>query len=180
MRARQRARPVTGRQSRVTLYRLAVRVGAALKRRGLMLATAESCTGGWISEAVTMVPGSSDWFERGFVTYTYISKREMLGVKEATLEKHGAVAEEVVREMAEGAIARSHAQVAVAVSGVAGPSGGTPEKPVGTVCFAWSMKDGRSASETKRFAGDREAVRRQSVGHALAGVLALLSAKKSL
>ena len=99
---------VTSNGQRVTLYRLAARVGAALKRRGLMLATAESCTGGWVSEAVTMVPGSSDWFERGFVTYTYISKREMLGVKEATLEKHGAVAEEVVREMAEGAIARSH------------------------------------------------------------------------
>jgi nicotinamide-nucleotide amidase len=157
------------------LYRLSEETGAALKARGLMLATAESCTGGWISEAVTMVPGSSDWFERGFVTYTYISKREMLGVKEATLEKHGAVSEEVVREMAEGALARSHAQVAVAVSGVAGPSGGTPEKPVGFVCFAWCMKGGRPRSETKRFSGDREAVRRQSVEHALEGVLALLA-----
>jgi nicotinamide-nucleotide amidase len=156
------------------LYALAEEVGAALKRRGLMLAAAESCTGGWVSEAVTMVPGSSDWFERGFVTYTYISKREMLGVKEATLGKHGAVSEEVVREMAEGALARSHAQVAVAVSGVAGPSGGTPEKPVGTVCFAWGMKDGTPVSETKRFSGDRESVRRQSVEHALRGVLALL------
>jgi len=151
-------------------------VGAALKRRGLMLATAESCTGGWVSEAVTMVPGSSDWFERGFVTYTYISKREMLGVKEAALEKHGAVSEEVVREMAQGAIARSHAQVAVAVSGVAGPSGGTRDKPVGTVCFAWNTKKGKLKSATKRFAGDREAVRRQSVAHALKGVLELLSA----
>jgi nicotinamide-nucleotide amidase len=140
-----------------------------------MLATAESCTGGWIAEAVTMVPGSSDWFERGFVTYTYISKREMLGVKEATLEKHGAVSEDVVREMAQGALARSHAQVAVAVSGVAGPSGGTPDKPVGTVYFAWGMKNGEPRSETKRFAGDREAVRRQSVEHALTGVLAMLA-----
>lgn len=156
------------------LYKLAEEVGAALKARGLMLASAESCTGGWVSEAVTMVPGSSDWFERGFVTYTYISKREMLGVKEATLENRGAVSEEVVREMAEGALARSHAQVAVAVSGVAGPSGGTPEKPVGTVCFAWGMKDGKPRSETKRFSGDRESVRRQSVEHALKGVLALL------
>ena len=156
------------------LYKLAEEVGVALKARGLMLASAESCTGGWVSEAVTMVPGSSDWFERGFVTYTYISKREMLGVKEATLEKRGAVSEEVVREMAEGALARSHAQVAVAVSGVAGPSGGTPEKPVGTVCFAWGMKGGKPRSETKRFAGDRESVRRQSVEHALNGVLALL------
>jgi nicotinamide-nucleotide amidase len=143
-----------------------------------MLATAESCTGGWISEAVTMVPGSSDWFERGFVTYTYISKREMLGVNEASLEAHGAVSEEVVREMAEGALARSHAQVAVAVSGVAGPSGGTPGKPVGTVCFAWGSKDGRLRSETKHLAGDREAVRRQSVEHALKGVLAELAARR--
>ncbi len=157
------------------LYKLAEEVGAELKRRKLMLATAESCTGGWIAEAVTMVPGSSGWFERGFVTYTYISKREMLGVKEATLEKHGAVAEEVVREMAEGALAHSHAQVAVAVSGVAGPTGGTPEKPVGFVCFAWCMKDSKLRSETKRFPGDREAVRKQSVEHALKGVLAMLA-----
>lgn len=160
------------------LYKLAEELGSELKRRKLMLATAESCTGGWISEAITMVPGSSDWFERGFVTYTYISKREMLGVKEATLEKHGAVSEQVVREMAEGALARSHAQVAVAVSGVAGPSGGTPEKPVGTVCFAWGMKDGKPLSETKRYSGDREEVRRQSVEHALKGVLAMLAEKR--
>ncbi len=157
------------------LYRLAEEVGAELKRRSLMLATAESCTGGWVSEAVTMVPGSSDWFERGFVTYTYISKREMLGVKEATLARHGAVSEEVVREMVEGALARSHAQVAVAVSGVAGPSGGTPDKPVGMVCFAWAMKGGAPRSEAKRFSGDREAVRRNSVEHALRGVLAALA-----
>jgi nicotinamide-nucleotide amidase len=156
------------------LYKLAEEVGAALKARKLMLATAESCTGGWIAEAVTMVPGSSEWFERGFVTYTYISKREMLGVPEATLGEHGAVSEEVVRRMVEGALARSHAQVAVAVSGVAGPSGGTPDKPVGTVCFAWGMKDGNPRSETKRLPGDREAVRRASVEHALKGVLALL------
>ena len=156
------------------LYKLAEEVGSALKAHKLMLATAESCTGGWISEAVTMVPGSSDWFERGFVTYTYISKREMLGVTEATLGKHGAVSEEVVREMAAGALARSHAQVAVAVSGVAGPTGGTPDKPVGFVCFAWAMKDVKPRSETKRFTGDREAVRRLSVEHALKGVLVLL------
>ena len=157
------------------LYKLAEEVGAALKARGLMLATAESCTGGWVSEAVTMVPGSSDWFERGFVTYTYISKREMLGVKEATLARHGAVSEEVVREMAEGALARSHAQVAVAVSGVAGPSGGTPDKPVGMVCSAWAMNGGALRSETKRYSGDREAVRRHSVERALQGILAALA-----
>ena len=163
---------VVSRQSSL-LYRLAEAVGAALKSRRLMLATAESCTGGWIAEAVTMVPGSSDWFERGFVTYTYISKREMLGVMEATLDKHGAVSEEVVREMVVGALARSHAQVAVAVSGVAGPTGGTPEKPVGFVCFAWGMKGGKPRTETKRFSGDREAVRRKSVEYALKGVLTM-------
>jgi nicotinamide-nucleotide amidase len=157
------------------LYKLAEEVGSELKRRKLMLTTAESCTGGWIAEAVTMIPGSSEWFERGFVTYTYISKREMLGVMEGTLAKHGAVAEEVVLEMAAGALSRSHAQVAVSVSGIAGPGGGTPEKPVGTVCFAWGMKDGKLRAGTKHFPGDREAVRRASVGHALKGVLALLA-----
>lgn len=162
------------------LYRLAEEVGEALKNRGLMLVTAESCTGGWVSEAATMVPGSSDWFERGFVTYTYISKREMLGVKDATLARHGAVAEEIVREMVAGALARSHAQVAVAVSGVAGPGGGTPDKPVGTVCLAWGMKDGAARSETARFAGDREAVRRQAVERALRGVVDLLDSRNAL
>ena len=157
-----------------TLYQLAERVGQALKSRGLMLATAESCTGGWVSEAITMVPGSSSWFERGFVTYTYVSKREMLGVSEDTLDAHGAVSEPTVREMVTGALARSHAQIAVAVSGTAGPTGGTPEKPVGTVCFAWSFKKGAPKSETQQFAGDREAVRKQSVEHALNGILLLL------
>jgi nicotinamide-nucleotide amidase len=158
------------------LYKLAERVGAALRARGLMLATAESCTGGWIAEAVTSVPGSSEWFERGFVTYTYISKREMLGVKGATLERDGAVSEAVVVEMARGAIARSHAQIAVAVSGIAGPGGGSPGKPVGTVCFAWAGGGRRPPrAETKRYSGDREAVRRRSVEHALRGVLASLA-----
>jgi len=124
-----------------------------------------------------MVPGSSEWFERGFVTYTNIAKREMLGVGEATLERRGAVSEEVVLEMVNGALARSHAQLAVAVSGVAGPSGGTPEKPVGMVCIAWGAKEGTPRAETRHFPGDREAVRRQSVEHALKGVLALLDKK---
>lgn len=153
------------------LYDLAQRVGAALKTRGLMIATAESCTGGWVAEAITAVPGSSAWFERGFVTYTYISKREMLGVESETLGTHGAVSEPTVREMVVGALARSHAQVAVAVSGTAGPSGGTPQKPVGTVCFAWGMTGKPAESETLRFDGDREAIRRQAVAHALEGVL---------
>jgi len=156
------------------LYALAEKVGMALKAQGLMIATAESCTGGWISEAITAVAGSSAWFERGFVVYTYISKREMLGVRPETLEAHGAVSEQTVREMAQGAITRSHAQVAVAVSGTAGPSGGTPEKPVGTVCIAWAGPNNDVTSETQLFRGDRDAVRRQAVVRALEGVLARL------
>ena len=162
------------------LYKLAARVGKLLKTRKLMLVTAESCTGGWVAEAVTMVPGSSDWFERGFVTYTYASKREMLGVKRRTLGKYGAVSEQMALEMALGALKSSYAQVAVAVTGTAGPSGGTREKPVGTVCFAWTLKNGRVASETRHFKGDRRAVRRQSVEHALKGVLALLAHQKKV
>ena len=158
------------------LYELAERVGQALKARGLMLVTAESCTGGWISEAVTMVPGSSQWFDRGFVTYTYISKREMLGVSVMTLEMQGAVSERCVREMAEGALRESRAQVAVAVSGTAGPDGGTPQKPVGTVWFAWGHKEGTIWTEVDHIPGDREAVRRQAVINALEGVLAIVEA----
>lgn len=153
------------------LNELAEQVGAALKARALMLVTAESCTGGWIGEAVTMVAGSSAWYERGFITYTYISKQEMLQVKTATLEKYGAVSEQTVKEMVAGALANSHAQVAVAVSGTAGPAGGTPEKPVGTVCLAWTLKGGEPIAETRHFAGDREAVRRLTVERALEGVL---------
>ncbi len=158
------------------LFDLAARVGDALKAQGLMLAAAESCTGGWISQALTAVPGSSNWFERGFVTYTYISKREMLGVSQQTLGAHGAVSEETVREMVTGALANSHAQIAVAVSGTAGPAGGTADKPVGTVCFAWSVKNGEPRTAIRQFSGDREAVRRASVKFALEGVLDLLPA----
>lgn len=158
----------------IALYQLAEEVGRALRDRRLMLATAESCTGGGVGEAITRVPDSSHWFERGFITYTYISKREMLGVNSDTLGRHGAVSEPTVREMVAGALARSHAQVAVAVSGTAGPGGGTPEKPVGTVCFAWGIKGGAVTSDTQQFAGDRQAVRVQSVMHALEGVMRLL------
>ena len=156
------------------LYKLAARVGKALKTRKLMLVTAESCTGGWLGEAVTMVPGSSDWYERGFITYTYISKREMLGVKQRTLGKYGAVSEQTARDMAAGALKNSHAQVAVSVSGTAGPAGGTPDKPVGTVCFAWALKNGRVASEMRHFKGGRRAVRRKAVARALQGTLEML------
>jgi nicotinamide-nucleotide amidase len=157
------------------LYRLAVRVGRELKRKDLMIATAESCTGGWIGQAMTMVPGSSEWFERGFITYTYISKREMLDVKAGSLARDGAVSEQVVREMALGALRHSHAQISVAVSGVAGPGGGTPDKPVGTVCFAWGLAPGKAVVETRRFRGDRDDVRRRTVAHALRGVLGQLA-----
>ena len=159
------------------LYELAEQVGYALRDLKLMLATAESCTGGGVGEAITRVPDSSHWFERGFITYTYISKREMLGVESDTLGRHGAVSEPTVREMVAGALERSHAQVAVAVSGTAGPGGGTAEKPVGTVCFAWGIKGGVVASETQHFAGDRQSVRMQSVAHALKGVLRLLESR---
>ncbi len=152
---------------------LAREVGLALAPQGLMLASAESCTGGWLAQAITSIAGSSTWYERGFVTYAVVSKHEMLGVRLTTLEQHGAVSEEAAYEMAEGAIARSHAHVAVAVTGIAGPDGGTAEKPVGTVCFAWIIKDGLARTETRNFSGNREAIRRQSVAGALQGVMDL-------
>jgi nicotinamide-nucleotide amidase len=149
---------------------LAQRVGAALKARGEKLATAESCTGGWVSMALTAVAGSSDWFERGYVTYSNAAKREELGVAEETLRRHGAVSEETAREMAAGALRKSGALAALAITGIAGPTGGTAAKPVGTVCFAWA-RGGKISSETRRFDGDRESVRRQSVRRALEGLL---------
>jgi nicotinamide-nucleotide amidase len=152
---------------------LAGKVGEALKARGLKLVTAESCTGGWVAMALTAIAGSSDWFERGYVTYSNEAKREALGVSADTLRRNGAVSEETARGMAAGALARSHGQVALAITGVAGPTGGSAAKPVGTVCFAWAHGS-KILSETKRFDGDRESVRRQSVVHALQGVLELL------
>lgn len=154
-----------------TISTLATLVGAQLKARGLLLATSESCTGGWVAQAITAVSGSSGWFERGFVTYSNAAKEEMLGVRAETLAAHGAVSEQTAREMAAGALRRSQAQVAVAITGVAGPAGGTPEKPVGTVCFAWARSGSEPQSDTRRFDGDRESVRRQSVIAALQGVL---------
>jgi len=151
----------------------AQRLGAALKARGLRLATAESCTGGWAAMALTAIPGSSEWFERGYVTYSNAAKREDLGVAEETLRRHGAVSEAVAREMAAGALKRARAQVALAITGVAGPTGGTAEKPVGLVCFAWAHGS-KITSETRRFDGDRESVRRQSVLHALERATELL------
>ncbi|MFW6259164.1 MAG: CinA family protein [Halochromatium sp.] len=142
----------------------------------MRLATAESCTGGWIAKCITDVAGSSAWLDRGFVTYSNAAKQEMLGVAEATLAAWGAVSEAVVAEMAGGAIAHSQASIAVAVSGIAGPGGGTATKPVGTLCFGWALPEG-IAVETRYFAGDREQVRRQAVAHALRGLLERCAAR---
>lgn len=156
------------------LERLSLRLGEVLLGQKLMLACAESCTGGWVSEVVTATAGSSQWFERGFVTYSNAAKQELLGVQAHTLRQDGAVSEAVVREMAAGALRRSHAQAALAISGVAGPGGGSPGKPVGTVCFAWALRGGEATAETRLFTGDRETVRRLSVIHALQGLLRML------
>lgn len=152
------------------LETLAAELGAALLARGEWLAAAESCTGGWLAQSVTAVAGSSAWFDRGFVTYSNEAKMDMLGVPENTLARHGAVSEATARAMAQGALAHSRADWTVAITGVAGPSGGSPEKPVGTVCFAWAAKDGGCEAQTCHFAGDRAAVREQSVRHALRGL----------
>ncbi len=157
------------------LYDLAERVGLALKGTGAMLATAESCTGGWVGQAVTMVPGSSAWFDRGFIVYSNRAKLEMLEVMPDTVERFGAVSEETARDMALGALDHSRAQVAVSVSGIAGPDGGTPQKPVGTVSFAWAHRDGRVRTETLLLPGDRDEVRRRAVARALEGILEILT-----
>ena len=138
------------------------------------LAVAESCTGGWLAKCLTDIAGSSQWFERGFVTYSNTSKQEMLGVQAATLDQQGAVSEAVVLEMARGVLAHSRADIAVTISGIAGPGGAVPGKPVGTVCFAFAGKDTIHQQDTKHFEGDREAVRRQSVAFALQGLLDVL------
>lgn len=153
---------------------LCERLAEALLARGWMLATAESCTGGLIAAACTDLGGSSRWFERGFVTYSNEAKTELLGVDAALIAQHGAVSEVVVRAMAFGAIRRSRAQVGVAVTGVAGPTGGSPAKPVGTVWFGFQV-DGRLTSEARHFAGDRAAVRAATVQHALERLLQLLA-----
>ena len=149
---------------------LVLALARELKRRGLMMATAESCTGGLIAGACTDVSGSSDWFERGFVTYSNAAKSELLGVPAEWIEAHGAVSEPVARAMAAGALTHSAAQLAVAVTGVAGPTGGSADKPVGTVWFGWATPAG-TFTEHQRFDGDRAAVRAATVRHALAGLL---------
>lgn len=141
----------------------------------MMLATAESCTGGGVAQAITGVAGSSTWFERGFVTYSNLSKQQMLGVREATLRQHGAVSEMTVREMVAGALQHSATQVALSVSGIAGPDGGTADKPVGTVWFAWGIKNGQTYAQRHQLGGNRAEVREQAVRIALQGVIDILN-----
>ena len=153
---------------------LAVALGDALRRHRLRVATAESCTGGLAAGAITSVAGSSEWFERGFVTYSNEAKHEMLGVPKPLIETHGAVSEAVAAAMAEGALARSRADCALSVTGVAGPGGGTPAKPVGMVCFGWAVRDRPTVVETRHFSGDRDGIRVASVEVALGRLTALV------
>lgn len=144
------------------LHTLATQLGAALKARGLVLSMAESCTGGMVAQTVTSVAGSSAWFDRGFVTYSNPSKQEMLGVSNQTLTQFGAVSEQTAFEMAAGALKNSHAQIAGSITGIAGPDGGTSEKPVGMVCFAWAVLANATSTTTQYFHGNREQIRQQA------------------
>ena len=162
-----------------TTYPLAAELGRELVRHRLKVATAESCTGGLIAGAITDVPGSSDWFDRGFVTYSNVAKIELLGVRPETLEAEGAVSEAVARAMADGALARSAAELAVAVTGVAGPGGGTALKPVGMVCLAFVRRGRATEAVTRQFPGDRAAVREATVIAALEGLLARVRAMRA-
>ena len=160
--------------SQSELEQLAAELGTALLRQGWLLATAESCTGGWLAQAVTAVAGSSAWFDRGFVTYSNDAKQDMLGVPAEILLRAGAVSEETARAMAQGALARSAAQIAIAITGIAGPGGGTPQKPVGTVCFGWCLNGQPAAAESCHFTGEREQIRAASVAFALRRLRALV------
>lgn len=152
-------------------HRLVKEVASLLQRRGCSVAVAESCTGGWLAKLMTDLPGSSAWFERGVVTYSNAAKVEMLGVREETLTGHGAVSAAAVSEMAEGLLRRSHADHGVAISGVAGPDGGTPDKPVGLVWIAWAGRAAAAEPEQYQFTGDRESVRLQAAETALRGLI---------
>ncbi|SAK43084.1 competence-damaged-like protein [Caballeronia catudaia] len=159
------------------VHQLAIRVGNKLRDERLMLATAESCTGGMVATAITDISGSSAWFERGFVTYSNLAKIEMIGVPAALIEQHGAVSEPVAKAMAEGALRNSRAQVSIAITGVAGPAGGSEAKPVGTVSFGWSNRL-HTGVETQHFKGDREQVRSQAAAHALRKLLDFLEQRE--
>jgi len=156
------------------LHQLAAELGEKLCARGWMLATAESCTGGWVGQLITSLPGSSQWYERGFITYANAAKIEMLGVPAETIDEHGAVSEATAAAMAAGALRNSHAQATLAISGIAGPGGGTPQKPVGLVCYGWALEDGTVMSSTCRLDGDREEIRSRAVAAALRGLIELI------
>lgn len=157
---------------------LVAKVGEALKNHNAMIVTAESCTGGLTAEALTSISGSTAWFDRAYITYSYESKREMLGVKDLTIQKKGAVSQECVEEMAIGGLQNSHAKICVACSGIAGPGGGTPDKPVGTVWISWAMQGHEEiVSKCYLFKGDRDAIRAQTTDVSLQGVLEILEGK---
>lgn len=163
---------------------LAQELGALLAARGIVAATAESCTAGGVAYAITQVAGSSAWFDRGMIVYSNAAKQDLLGVPAALLREHGAVSEPVARAMATGALERSAARIAVAITGIAGPGGGTPDKPVGTVCFCWSLlrdspADALTRTATHHFRGDRAAVRSQAIVESLAGLIGLLGVQLS-
>lgn len=157
-----------------TLEALARRVGQFLLANHQMLVTAESCTGGWVAKTITDVPGSSEWFDCGVAAYSYEAKQALLGVRPEILTEHGAVSRETCIEMVSGALIHSGASIAVAVTGIAGPGGGTSDKPVGTVWIAWKRRGGYPKATPHLFHGDRESIRRQTVAAALAGLLDLL------
>lgn len=163
----------------MTLQAAIEQLAELLDKRKAMLAVAESCTGGGIGYNLTSRPGSSHWFERGFVVYTNNAKREMLGVKTDMLSRFGAVSEPVARAMAEGALSASRARYSMSVTGIAGPGGGTQDKPVGTVCFAWAGLGCDTQSETHHFQGDRESVRSQSIETAISGMTRFILATKT-
>jgi nicotinamide-nucleotide amidase len=152
------------------LFKLAEQLGRLLKAGGKTIATAESCTGGWIAQTITDVPGSSAWFDRGFVTYSNAAKVQMLAVSPRTLEQYGAVSAEAATEMAAGTLAHSDADVAIAVTGIAGPDGGTTEKPVGTVFIAWAHRNGAAKVIRKQFSGNRRQIRAETVKSAIEGM----------
>jgi len=156
------------------LEQLSEHVGQRLLAKRLMLVTAESCTGGWIAQCITDIAGSSQWFDRGFVTYSNQAKQDMLGVSAETLATYGAVSEQTVVEMVQGALNNSQAEIAVAVSGIAGPTGGTSDKPVGLVWHAWAARNSQPVTQREQYLGDRKQVRQQTVESALNGILRVL------
>ncbi|HEY9277745.1 MAG TPA: nicotinamide-nucleotide amidohydrolase family protein [Methylotenera sp.] len=163
----------------LSIYDAATQLGQSLKTSGFMLVMAESCTGGMVAEAITSVAGSSAWFDRGFVSYSNAAKIDMLDVSSKTLEKFGAVSEQTAAEMAIGALINSEAQIAGSITGIAGPDGGSPEKPVGTVCFAWTGKNLPVSTCTHWFEGNRESVRKQATIFMMVGLIERLNTEQA-